>query len=376
TDDPRAAPGHVVFPRRFHALHAATGAAIGTQSAMQYRPLGNTGMFISELCLGTMTFGGKGPIYGKMGNVQQAEATALVARSLEAGVNFLDTADVYSFGVSEQMTGQALKDIGVKRSDVVIATKVFGRMGEGPNDTGLARGHIMDAVEKSLERLQTDHIDLYQVHAQDLSTPVEEVMRALDDLVSRGLVRYAGCSNWQAWRIMQAQGIADKRGWARFETLQAYYSLAGRGLERELVPMMADQKIGLLVWSPLAGGILSGKFGPNSTPEGARRTTFDFPPVDKERVWPIVDAMREIGKPKGASPARVALAWVLSKPFVTSVIMGVKTPEQLDDNLAASELALSPGDIKRLDDLSALEPEYPGWMVERQNEGRRSGTNK
>ena len=196
-------------------------------------------------------------------------------------------------------------------------------------------------------------------------------MRALDDLVSRGLVRYVGCSNWQAWKIMQAQGIADKRGWARFETMQAYYSLAGRGLERELVPMMQDQKMGLMVWSPLAGGILSGKFGPDSSPEGARRATFDFPPVNKERVWPIVDAMREIGKPKGASPARVALAWVLSKPFVTSVITGVKTLEQLDDNLAATELTLSPDEIKRLDELSALEPEYPGFMVERQNNGRR-----
>ena len=340
---------------------------------MRYRKLGNTGMFVSEICLGTMTFGGKGSFFVHVGKLGQKEVTDIVARALEAGVNFIDTADVYSFGLAETLLGQALKDIGVKRSDVVIATKVFGRMGPGPNDTGLARGHIMDAVEKSLERLQTDHIDLYQVHAQDLATPVEEVMRALDDLASRGLVRYAGCSNWQAWRIMQAQGIADKRGWTRFETMQAYYSLAGRDLEREIVPMMQDQKMGLLVWSALAGGILSGKFGPDSTPEGARRTTFDFPPVNRERVWPIVDAMREIGKPKGASPARVALAWVLTKPFVTSVIVGVKTLEQLDDNLAASELTLSPGEIKRLDDLSALVPEYPGWMVERQNEGHRSG---
>ena len=337
---------------------------------MRYRQLGNTGMFVSEICLGTMTFGGKGSFFEHIGTLGQKDVTAVVARALEAGVNFIDTADVYSIGLSETLLGQALKDIGVKRSDVVIATKVFGRMGPGPNDTGLARGHIMDAVEKSLERLQTDHIDLYQVHAQDLVTPVEEVMRALDDLVSRGLVRYVGVSNWQAWRIMQAQGIADKRGWARFETLQAYYSLAGRGLEREIVPMMQDQKMGLMVWSALAGGILSGKFAPDSTPEGARRATFDFPPVDKEQVWPIVDAMREIGKLKAASPARVALAWALSKPFVTSVIIGVKTLEQLDDNLAACELALSPDEIGKLDALSAPKPEYPGWMVERQNDGR------
>ncbi|MGC9953415.1 MAG: aldo/keto reductase [Rhizomicrobium sp.] len=339
---------------------------------MRYRQLGNTGMFVSEICLGTMTFGGSGAPWGAIGNLSQKEATNLVARALEAGVNFIDTADVYSIGLSETLLGQALKEIGVKRSEVVIATKVFGRMGPGPNDTGLARGHIMDSVEKSLERLQTDHIDLYQVHAQDLATQVEEVMRALGDLVSRGLVRYVGCSNWQAWKIMQAQGIADKRGWARFETVQAYYSLAGRGLEREIVPLMEDQKMGLLVWSPLAGGILSGKFGPGASgPEGARRTTFDFPPVDKVQVWKIVDALREIGKPKGASPARVALSWVLSKPFVTSVIVGAKTVEQLEDNLAASELTLSPGEIKQLDELSALETEYPGFMVARQNDGRR-----
>ncbi|MDE2134549.1 MAG: aldo/keto reductase [Alphaproteobacteria bacterium] len=337
---------------------------------MRYRQLGNTGMFVSEICLGTMTFGGQGSFYEKVGNLGQKEATAIVARALEAGVNFIDTADVYSMGLSEILLGKALKDIGAKRSDVVVATKVYGRMGPGPNDTGLARGHIMDAVEKSLERLQTDHIDLYQVHAQDSVTPVEEVMRALDDLVSRGLVRYVGCSNWQAWRIMQAQGVADKRGWARFETVQAYYSIAGRGLEREIAPMLEDQKMGLMVWSALAGGILSGKFGPGSSPQGARRATFDFPPVDRGRVWPIVDAMREIGKPKGASPARVALAWVLSKPFVTSVITGVKTVAQLDDNLAASGLVLSPEEIKRLDDLSAFEPEYPGYMVARQTVGR------
>ena len=339
---------------------------------MRYKKLGDTGLFVSEVCLGTMTFGGVGTMWNAIGNLGQKDATSLVARSLEAGVNFIDTADMYSEGLAETFLGHALKDIGVKRSDVVIATKAYGRMGPGPNDIGASRGHIMDAVEKSLERLQLDHIDLYQIHAQDLATPAEEVMRALDDLVSRGLVRYVGCSNWQAWRIMKAQGIADKRGWARFETLQAYYSIAGRGLERDIVPLLDDQKMGLMVWSPLAGGILSGKFGPGANgPQDARRTKFDFPPVDKERAWPIVDAMREIGKPKGVSPARVALAWVLSKPFVTSVIIGVKTLEQLNDNLAAAELSLSPDEIKRLDELSALTPEYPGWMVERQNMGRR-----
>lgn len=343
---------------------------------MRYRMLGNTGYFVSEICLGTMTFGGKG-FFAQVGQVDQKTATALVARALEAGVNFFDTADVYSLGLSEQYLGQALKDVGVKRSDVVIATKVYGRMSDSPNDAGLSRGHIMDAVEQSLERLQLDHIDLYQVHAQDAMTQVEDLMAALNDLVRRGVVSYAGCSNWQAWRIMKAQGIADKRGWARFESLQAYYSIAGRDLERDLGPMLEDQKMGLMVWSPLGGGILSGKFARDSEgPEDARRSKFDFPPINKKLAFDLVDAMREIGKPYGASPARVALAWVLSRPFVTSVITGVKTLEQLNDNLTAADLKLSDAELARLDELSALEPEYPGWMVERQNDPRRNPNGK
>jgi aryl-alcohol dehydrogenase-like predicted oxidoreductase len=338
--------------------------------------LGNTGYFVSEICLGTMTFGGKG-FFQAVGQVDQATATSLVSRALESGVNFIDTADVYSEGMAESMLGQALKDIGVKRSDVVVATKVYGRMSPSPNDAGLSRGHIMDAVEKSLERLQTDHIDLYQIHAQDAVTPVEEVMRALNDIVRRGYVRYIGVSNWQAWRISQAQGIADKRGWARFESLQAYYSIAGRDLEREIVPMLGDHKMGLMVWSPLAGGILSGKFGPGGQgPDGARRTSFDFPPVNKELAWKLVDAMREIGTAKGVSVARVALAYVLSRPFVTSVIIGAKTLDQLNDNLAAADLSLTSDELDLLDRLSALRPEYPGWMVERQNDPRRMPATK
>ena len=343
---------------------------------MRYRMLGNTGFFVSEICLGTMTFGGKG-FFKAVGQVDQKTATTLVSRALEAGVNFIDTADVYSEGMAESLLGQALKDIDAKRSDVVIATKVYGRMSASPNDAGLSRGHIMDAVEASLKRLQTDHIDLYQVHAQDLVTPVEEVMRALDDLVRRGMVRYIGVSNWQAWRIVKAQGVAGKNGSARFESLQAYYSIAGRDLERDIVPMLQDEKMGLLVWSPLAGGILSGKFGPGAQgPDGARRTNFDFPPVDKELAWKLVDAMRQIGEPKGVSVARVALAYVLSKPFVSSVIIGAKTLDQLDDNLAAAEFAFTPDELAQLDGLSALKPEYPGWMVERQNDSRRSPATK
>ena len=339
---------------------------------MKYNQLGNTGMFVSELCLGTMTFGGQG-MFKVVGEVDQKGATALVSRSLETGVNFFDTADVYSMGNSEKLTGQALKDVGIKRSDVVIATKCYGRVGAGPNDIGASRGHIMDSVARSLERLQTDHIDLYQIHGTDIVTPVEETLRALDDLTRQGLVRYVGCSNWQAWKVMKAQGIAAQHGWARFETLQAYYSIAGRDLEREIVPMLNDQRVGLMVWSPLAGGLLSGKFGPGSNgPEGARRAAFDFPPVNKERAWACIDAMREIGQAHDcASVARVALAYVLAKPFVTTVIIGAKTMEQLDDNLAAPKLSLSADEMKKLDEVSALPPEYPGWMLARQGAERR-----
>ena len=341
---------------------------------MKYNQLGHSGLYVSEICLGTMTFTGDAKnagMWAAIGAVGQKDATALVAKSLEAGVNFLDTADVYSMGNSEKLTGQALKDIGVKRSDVVIATKCYGRVGPGPNDIGASRGHIMDSVARSLERLQTDHIDLYQIHATDSVTPVEETMRALDDLVRQGMVRYVGCSNWQAWRVMKANGIAENRGFARLQTIQAYYSIAGRDLEREIVPMMADQKVGLMVWSPLAGGLLSGKFGPGSNgPEGARRAAFDFPPVNKDRAWACVEIMREIGERHGASVARVALAYVLGKSFVMSVIIGAKTMEQLDDNLEAAKLTLSADEMKRLDEVSALPPEYPGWMVSRQGAER------
>jgi aryl-alcohol dehydrogenase-like predicted oxidoreductase len=335
---------------------------------MKYNLLGQTGLYVSEICLGTMTFSGQGYFDGKIGNLNQSEATALIARSLEAGVNFIDTADVYSLGESEKMTGQALKELGTRRSDVVLATKVFGRMGPGPNDVGATRGHIMDAVSRSLERLQTDHIDLYQIHQADLITPVEETLRALDDLVSQRMVRYVGCSNWEAWRLMKAMGISDKRGWARFETLQAYYSLGGRDLDRELVPLMEDQKIGCMVWSPLAGGYLSGKYSPGG--EGGaegRRAGFDFPPIDKPKADAIVAVMRPIAKAHGVSVARVALAWVLSKPWVTTLIVGAKTVAQLDDNLEAATLVLTPEDLAALEAISAPPVQYPHWMVARLN---------
>jgi aryl-alcohol dehydrogenase-like predicted oxidoreductase len=337
---------------------------------MKYNQLGNTGMFVSEICLGTMTFGGEG-FWKVVGELDQKNATGIVARALEAGVNFIDTADVYSMGVSETMTGQALKDIGVARSDVVLATKCYGRTGKGPNDIGASRGHIMDSVQRSLERLKTDHIDLYQIHAQDSVTPVEETVRALDDLTRQGLVRYVGCSNWAAWKLMKALGIAQHGNKARFETIQSYYSIAGRDLERDIVPLLEDQKVGLMVWSPLAGGLLSGKFGPGSNgPEGARRAAFDFPPVDKDRAWKCIDAMREVAQAHDTSVARVALAWILAKPFVTTVIIGAKTMEQLDDNLAAAGLKLTDAELSKLDAVSALPAEYPGWMLARQGAER------
>ncbi len=286
-------------------------------------------------------------------------------------MNFFDTADVYSFGESERRLGQALINLGVARKDVVIATKVFGQMGAGPNDRGASRGHIMDSVKASLERLQTDHIDLYQIHGNDSVTPIEETLRALDDLTREGLVRYVGVSNWAAWKIAKAVTFSEARGLARFETLQAYYSIAGRDLERELIPMLASERLGLMVWSPLAGGLLSGKFGPGSSaPNDARRATFDFPPVDKDRAWACIAAMREIGDAHGVSVARVALAWLLDKSHVMSVIIGAKTVEQLDDNLAAVDLVLTPEEVARLDVVSALPSEYPGWMFERQGGGR------
>jgi aryl-alcohol dehydrogenase-like predicted oxidoreductase len=339
---------------------------------MRHVPLGRTGLFVSELCLGTMTFGGQGKgMWEAIGTLEQKEVDGLVERALAGGINFFDTADVYSFGQAERLLGQAFKNLKVKREDVVIATKVFGEMSGGPNDRGASRGHIHDAVKGSLERLQTDHIDLYQIHGTDNVTPLEETVDALDDLVRRGMVRYTGVSNWQAWRISKALGIAERKQLQRFSTLQAYYSIAGRDLERELAPMMRDEGLGLLVWSPLAGGLLSGKFGPGAPDaKDARRTKFDFPPVNTERAWACVEVMREIGKTHGVSVARVALAWVLAKPVVTSVIIGAKSLEQLDDNLQATTLKLTSDEVARLDAVSALPAEYPGWMLERQTPNR------
>ncbi len=338
---------------------------------MRYRPLGRTGQFVSEICLGTMTFHGGASFWQAIGKLDQSSSTALVGRALEAGVNFIDTANVYSEGQSEIQLGQALRDLGVKREDVIVATKVRGRMGPGPNAVGLTRGHILDQIAASLKRLNLDYVDLYQIHGFDPLTPIEETLRALDHCVERGLVRTIGCSNLAAWQIMKALAVSEKHGWARFETVQAYYSIAGRELEREILPLVEDQGLGVMVWSPLAGGFLSGKFTREKRGDNdSRRQTFDFPPVDKERAYDVIDVMAKVAAAHGTSVARVALAWLLQRKGVMSVIIGAKSVEQLDDNLAAVNLTLTPEDVAALDAVSALKPEYPGWMLARQAEGR------
>jgi aryl-alcohol dehydrogenase-like predicted oxidoreductase len=338
---------------------------------MRYNPLGRTGLFVSELCLGTMTFGGGAGIWNQIGDLQQADAERLVGRALDAGINFIDTADVYSQGISEQITGQALKNLKIARDQVVVATKVLGEMGPSPNQRGATRYHIMEGVKASLKRLQLDHIDLYQIHGFDPATPIEETVRAFDTLVQHGHVRYVGVSNWAAWQIVKALGIAHHHGLARFESLQAYYTIAGRDLEREIVPMLASEGLGLMVWSPLAGGLLSGKYGRDQQGEaGSRRTTFDFPPVERERAWDCIDAMRPIAEKKGVSVAQIALAWLLHQRAVTTVIVGAKRVDQLDDNIAATKVKLSTEELAILDDVSGLPAEYPGWMLARQGDAR------
>jgi len=338
---------------------------------MLYSQLGNTGTFVSRICFGTMTFGGAGTIYSAIGGLGQDQADALIGQTLDAGVNFFDTANVYAMGESETMLGKAL---GAKRNDVIIASKVFGRMGTGANAVGLSRAHILRAVEDSLKRLGTAYIDLYQIHGFDPLTPMEETLSALTDLVRHGKVRYIGCSNLAAWQIVKALGIAAREHLEKFVTLQAYYSLAGRELEREIVPMLVDQKVGLLVWSPLAGGFLSGKFTRGGvSDEDARRSKFGFPPVNLEKTYDIIGAMQEMAKEKRATVAQIALAWLLHQPSVTSVIIGAKKESQLKDNLASIDVKLEAADLEKLDKVSALSPEYPGWMFGFQGSDRRPG---
>ncbi|MEM9476427.1 MAG: aldo/keto reductase [Pseudomonadota bacterium] len=337
---------------------------------MRYNRLGQSGLFVSELCLGTMTFGGTDGLWGQIGQLEQDAADAIVRTALDAGINFIDTANVYANGRSEEILGQSLKNLGVPREDVVIATKVLSQMGEGPNARGASRGHIMDQVKASLTRLQMDHIDLYQIHGFDPATPMVETLEALDTLVRQGHVRYIGLSNWAAWQVAKAVGIAEARRLAPIVSLQSYYTLAGRDLEREIVPMLMSEQIGLMVWSPLAGGFLSGKFDREGKTAEGRRVEFDFPPLNKDRAYDAVDAMRAIAAEKGCTVPQVAIAWLLHQPVVTSVILGAKRVEQLTDTIGATDVALSEADLANLADVTALPEEYPGWMLTRQTEGR------
>lgn len=356
---------------------------------MKYRTLGRTGLVVSEICFGTMTFGGDG-FWRVVGTQDQAAADLLVRRAFDGGVNFFDTADVYANGLSERILGEAVRRNGLRRDEVVVATKVQGRVSDllppeatdaqraeadrrarAKNVNGLSRKHILDGIDASLTRLGMDHVDLYQIHGYDPLTPLEEVVEALDAVVRAGKARYVGLCNLAAWQTAKALGIAERRGFARFASMQMYYSLAGRDIEREVAPLAQSEGLAVLPWSPLAGGLLSGKFRRDvASPEGARRATFDFPPVDRPRAYDCIDAMTPMAEARGVSVARIALAWVLQRPWVTSVIIGAKTEAQLIDNLAATEVSLTDAEVATLDAVSALPTEYPGWMLDRQGSDR------
>ena len=334
---------------------------------MRYNLLGKTGLYVSEICLGAMTFGGKG-FWTAIGELKTNEVETLVGTSFDAGVNFLDTADVYSEGESEKLLGAALKSLARPREQYVVATKVRGRVGPGVNEVGLSRGHILSSIDASLKRLGLDHVDLYQIHGFDPVTPIEETVRALDDVVRSGKARYVGFSNLPAWLASKAITFAEQNGLARFQSAQVYYSIAGRDIEREIAPMCQAEGVAILPWSPLAGGLLSGKFTSDKKgPADARRASFDFPPVNQERLPRVLAALEQVAKSTNASVARVALAWQLTRPFITSIIIGAKKKEQLVDNLAAADLKLSAEHVATLDEASKLPAEYPGWMVEFQN---------
>jgi aryl-alcohol dehydrogenase-like predicted oxidoreductase len=355
---------------------------------MRYKTVGRTGLLVSEMCLGTMTFGALG--WRVVGALGQDECNRLVKTSFDAGVNFFDTANTYCNGDSERSLGSAIAALGLPRDEIVVATKVFGRMphapgenatetvkaeaarrAKAPNVSGLSRKHLFDAVDASLARLGLKHIDLYQIHGFDPLTPLEETLDALNDIIRSGRVRYIGLCNLAAWEVAKSLGISAMRELPRFESLQMYYSIAGRDIEREIVPLAKDAELALFPWSPLAGGLLSGKFRRDGGPNDARRASFDFPPVDKARAFDIVDAMRPMADERNCSVARIALAWLLHQRPVTSVTVGARTVEQLEDNLAAAEVRLNGEELAKLDQVSALAPEYPGWMLERQGEERR-----
>jgi aryl-alcohol dehydrogenase-like predicted oxidoreductase len=339
---------------------------------LRYRLLGQTGLYVSELCLGTMTYGGSTGIWESIGNLQQDAVNEQVKFAVDAGINFIDTANVYSMGKSEMLLGQSLKSLGLNRQELIVATKATGSMDETPNARGQSRHHLFNQVDASLKRLQLDYIDLYQLHGFDPLTPFEESLSALNDLVRSGRVRYIGLCNMLAWQIMKSLSVSERLNFAKFVSVQAYYTIAGRDLERDIVPLLEDQKLGLMVWSPLAGGLLSGKYNSpeDKGPAGARRGAFDFPVVDKARAFKCLEVMRPLAARRQISVAQIALAWLLGKSFVTTVIIGAKSMDQLRDNMAATRVQLDAAEMKQLDEVSALPPEYPGWMLAFQGQAR------
>ncbi len=331
---------------------------------MELRYLGNTGVKVSEICFGAMTFGGRG-YWKSIGQLEQKEATGLVNLAFDGEINFFDTADVYSEGLSEEMLGKAL---GERRKEIILATKVRGRTGAGPNDVGLSRHHIIENCNASLKRLGTDYIDLYQVHSFDPYTPLEETLRALDDLVRVGKVRYIGVSNYTGWQLMKALSISERQNLEKFVTLQAFYSLIARDLENEMVPLCLDQKLGVLPWSPLGGGFLTGKYRRGKPrPIDARRTDPEnqFLQFDEEKGFDIIDELERIAKNHSASIVQAVINYLLRKPAVSSVIIGVKTKEQLAENIKASDWEMTPEEVSRLDELSKPPRAYPYWMLQR-----------
>ena len=339
---------------------------------MRYHLLGQTGLYVSELCLGTMTYGGDKGLWETIGNLQQDAVNEQVKFAVDAGINFIDTANVYSTGKSELLLGESLKALGLKRDELIVATKATGSMDESPNGRGQSRHHLFNQVDASLRRLQLDYIDLYQLHGFDPLTPFEESLSALNDLVRSGRVRYIGLCNMAAWQIMKSLAVSERLNLAKFVSVQAYYTIAGRDLEREVVPLLKDQKLALMVWSPLAGGLLSGKFSnaEDKGPAGARRASFDFPVVDKARAFRCVDAMRPMAALRKISVAQIALAWLLAKPWVTTVIIGARSMDQLRDNIESTRVRLDEAEIKLLDEVSALPAEYPAWMLAFQGQSR------
>ncbi|MGA3013159.1 MAG: aldo/keto reductase [Bacteroidales bacterium] len=337
---------------------------------MKYNELGKTGILISEICLGTMTFGGKG-YWQAIGQVPQDDVTQIVKTSLDSGINFIDTANAYSEGLAEILLGEALIKLGIPRSEIFIATKVRIRMGKGANQVGLSRLHIMDSVNESLQRMKLSHIDLLYIHGVDPLTPLEETMRGLEDIVRSGKARYIGVSNHPAWMVMKANGYAETMGWTKFVASQNYYTIAGRDIEREIIPMAQSEGISIIPWSPLAGGFLSGKFRRNIIAAGnSRRDSFDFPPINKEKAYNIIDIMDVVAKQHDVSIAAVALNWVIKRPGITSTIIGAKNLQQLNENINATNLQMTSEEVQRLDEVSILASEYPGWMIGRQLQGR------